>query len=85
MIIKLLGRKKGEFNLEEHLSDVVGVCRDVMKDIENKFGKTVLHDKMFVEGVSSKFLVAVEGKVGNNVEVGRELRLYRNCLGYLIS
>ena len=64
--------------------DVVGVCRDIMKDIENKFGKTVLHDKVFVGGGSSRFLGVVEGKVRNNVQVDRELRLYGNCEGYLM-
>ena len=82
---KVVRTEKGEFNLEEHLVDVVGICRDIMKDIENKFGKTVLHDKVFVGGGSSKFLVAVEGKVRNNVEVDRALRLYGNCVGYLIN
>lgn len=77
--------EKGEFNLEEHLVDTVGVCRDIMKDIENKFGKTVLHDKIFTGGGSEKFLKAVGGKVRNNVEVDRKLRWYSNCLGYIGS
>ncbi|MDU6361718.1 MAG: plasmid segregation protein ParM, partial [Clostridiales bacterium] len=54
--------EKGEFNLNEHLIDTLPVCRDMMKDIENKFGKTILHDKIFVGGGSEKFLTAVGGK-----------------------
>lgn len=47
--------EKGEFNLKEHLVDTLPVCRDIMKDIENKFGKTILHDKIFVGGIQRNF------------------------------
>ena len=77
--------EKGDFNLQEHLKDTLPICRDIMKDIENKFGKTILHDKIFVGGGAEKFLEAVEGKVRNNVEVDRELRWYGNVVGYLTS
>ena len=77
--------EKGEFNLDDHLSDTNGVCRDIMKDIENKFGKTVLHDKVFVGGGAEKFLKAVSGRIRNNVEVSSEIRWYGNCRGYLIG
>ncbi len=46
----IIRTEKGEINLEENLVDTVHVCRDIMKDIENKLGKTVLHDKVFVGG-----------------------------------
>ena len=75
--------EKGEFNLEDHFIDTIGVCREIMKDIENKFGKTVLHDKMFVGGGSEKFLKAIGGKIRNNVEVPVEMRWYGNCIGYM--
>lgn len=79
----VIRKEKGDFNLVEHLSDTLHVCRDIMKDIENKFGKTILHDKVFVGGGSEKFLSAVGGKVRNNVEVDREMRWYSNAVGYL--
>ena len=75
--------EKGDFNLVEHLGDTVHICRDIMKDIENKFGKTILHDKILVGGGSEKFLGAVSGKVRNNVEIPQELRLWGNAMGYL--
>ncbi|WP_410497009.1 ParM/StbA family protein [Cellulosilyticum sp. ST5] len=81
----IIRTEKGDFNLEEHLADTIHVCRDIMKDIENKFGKTVLHDKIFVGGGSEKFLKGVGGKVRNNVEVETELRWYSNCMGYLLK
>ena len=81
----IIRTEKGDFNLEEHLVDTMGVCRDIMKDIENKFGKTVLHDKVFVGGGADKFLKAVGGKVRNNVEVPYEMMWYSNTLGYLMS
>lgn len=56
-----------------------------MKDVENKFGKTVLHDKVFVGGGSEKFLKAIGGKVRNNIDVSCEMRWYGNCIGYLSS
>ena len=68
----------------EHLGDTTHICRDIMKDIENKFGKTILHDKVFVGGVSEKFLGAVGGKVRNNIEVPQGLRWYGNAVGYLV-
>ena len=77
--------EKGEFNLEEHLVDTIDVCRDIMKDIENKFGKTVLHDKMFVGGGAEKFLGSIGAKVRNNVEVPLEMKWYSNCVGYLLG
>ncbi|MEG2018362.1 MAG: hypothetical protein RR128_07890, partial [Clostridium sp.] len=77
--------EKGEFNLTENLGGTVHICRDIMKDIENKFGKTILHDKAFVGGGAEKFLEAVDGKVRNNVEVDRELRWWGNALGYIVS
>ena len=80
----IIRTEKGDFNLVEHLGDTLLVCRDIMKDIENKFGKTILHDKVFVGGGSEKFLEAVRGKVRNNVEVDRELMWYGNALGYLM-
>ena len=75
--------EKGEFNLNEHLIDTLPVCRDMMKDIENKFGKTILHDKVFIGGGSEKFLEAIGGKVKNNIELPQELRWYSNAVGYL--
>ena len=81
----IIRTEKGEFNLEEHLADTIHVCRDIMKDIENKFGKTVLHDKIFTGGGAEKFLKVMDGKVRNNVEVPMELRWYSNCVGYLLS
>lgn len=77
--------EKGEFNLEEHLADTIGVCRYIMKDIENKFGKTILHDKVFVGGGAEKFLKAAGEKVKNDVEVPCEMRWYSNCIGYLVQ
>ena len=76
--------EKGDFNLVDHLSDILPVCRDIMKDIENKFGKTILHDKVFVGGGAEKFLGAVEGKVRNNIDVPQELSWYGNAVGYLM-
>ncbi len=81
----IIRTEKGDFNLEEHLVDTIHVCRDIMKDIENKFGKTVLHDKVFVGGGSEKFSKAIGGKFRNNIEVEKELRWYSNCMGYLIN
>jgi len=80
----IIRTEKGDFNLEEHLVDTIGVCRDIMKDIENKFGKTVLHGKVFIGGGAEKFMKAVGGKVRNNVEVPCEMRWYENYIGYLM-
>ena len=77
--------EKGDFNLEEHLVDTIHVCRDIMKDIENKFGKTVLHDKIFVGGGSEKFLLAVGDKIRNYIKVSSEVRWYGNSMGYMIN
>ena len=55
--------EKGDYNLVTNLKSTVHVCRDIMKDIENKFGKTILHDKVFTGGGSEKFLNAVAGKI----------------------
>lgn len=77
--------EKGDFNLEEHLGDTIHVCRDIMKDIENKFGKTILHDKILTGGGAEKFLKVLDGKIRNNVEIDRELRWYSNCEGYVIG
>ncbi|MFR2838534.1 MAG: hypothetical protein ACLTBU_05550 [Zhenhengia sp.] len=81
----IIRTEKGDFNLVDHLSDILPVCRDIMKDIENRFGKTILHDKVFVGGGAEKFLGAVEGKVKNNVEVAIEVRWWGNALGYVES
>ena len=79
----LIRTEKGEFNLEKHLADTIGVCRDIMKEIENKFGKTVLHDKVFVGGGSEKFLKVMGQKIRNNIQVNNIMRIYSNCIGYL--
>lgn len=55
-----------------------------MKDIENKFGKTILHDKVFIGGGSEKFLKALVG-IKNNIDVPTEMRYYSNALGYLLN
>ena len=80
----IIRTEKGGFNLVEHLGDTLLVCRDIMKDIENKFSKTILHDKIFVGGGSEKFLTAVGGKVRNNIEVPQELTWYGNAVGFLV-
>ena len=80
----IIRTEKGDFNLEEHLVDTIHVCRDIMKDIENEFGKTVLHDKIFTGGGAEKFLKIMDGNVRNNIEVPIEMRWYSNALGYLI-
>ena len=74
--------EKGEFNLAEHLVDTIGVCRDIMKDIENKFGKTILHDKVFIGGGAEKFLKTVDGRIRNIIEIPLEMKWYANCEGY---
>ena len=81
----IIRTEKGDFNLVDHLSDILPVCRDIMKDIENRFGKTILHDKVFVGGGAEKFLGAVEGKLRNNVDLPQEMRWYGNVEGYLIT
>ena len=81
----IIRTEKGDFNLLDHLSDILPVCRDIMKDIENRFGKTILHDKVFVGGGAEKFLGAVEGKLRNNVDLPQEMRWYGNVEGYLIT
>lgn len=65
----IIRTEKGNFNLEEHLGDTIHVCRDIMKDIENKFGKTVLYDKVLTGGGAEKFLKVIGEKVRNNIEV----------------
>lgn len=76
--------EKGEFNLEDHLVDISGVCRDIMKEIENKFGKTILHDKVFVGGGSKKLIKVMEDKMKNNATVPTELAWCCNSIGYLV-
>ena len=77
--------EKGNFNLEEHLGDTIHVCRDIMKDVENKFGKTVLHDKIFVGGGSEKFLRTYGSRIRNSINISREERYYTSSIGYLIK
>lgn len=77
--------EKGEYNLVDHLVRADNVCRDILKDIENKFGKTILHDKVFTGGGADKFLKALNGKIRNNIEIPNELRYYSNSLGYLLG
>lgn len=77
--------EKGDYNLLDHITRADNVCRDIMKDIENKFGKTILHDKVFTGGGADKFLKALDGKVRNNIEIPNELRYYSNSLGYLLG
>lgn len=81
----IIRTEKGEFSLEDHLTDTIGVCRDIMKDIENKFGKTVLHDKVFVGGGSKKLIGTIGDKIKNNVKLPVEMAWYCNCIGYLIN
>ena len=81
----IIRTEKGEFNLEEHLVDTIHVCRDIMKDIENKFGKTVLHDKVLIGGGAEKFLLALGGKVRNNIEVSLGVKWYGNSIGYVVN
>lgn len=76
--------EQGIYNLEEHLKDASGVCSDIMKAIENKFGKTVIHDKVFTGGGAEKFLQAIGG-IDNNIEIPNELRYYSDSLGYLLG
>lgn len=40
-----------------------------MKDIENKFGKTVLHDKIFTGGGAEKILRILKWKERNRMGV----------------
>ena len=56
-----------------------------MKDIENKFGKTVLHDKVFVGGGAEKLVKVIGNKMKNNVKVPLEVSWYCNSIGYLIN
>lgn len=81
----IIRTEKGDFNLEDHLSDTIHVCRDIMKDIENKFGKTVVHDKIFTGGGAEKFLKVMAGMIRNNIGVPLEMKWYSNCLGYIVS
>ena len=76
--------EQGEYNLASHLPDAVNVCHDIIKAIENEFGKIVLHDKVFTGGGAEKFLQAI-GQIDNNVEIPAELRYYSDSLGYLLG
>nr|WP_302597405.1 ParM/StbA family protein [uncultured Cellulosilyticum sp.] len=77
--------EQGDYNLVDHLKDAAHVCRDIMKAIENEFGKTVLHDKVFTGGGAERFLAAIDGKIKNNIDVPTKLRYYSNSLGYLLG
>ena len=81
----IIRTERGEFNLEEHLGDEIHICRDIMKDIENKFGKTVLHDKLFVGGGGKKFLTEIGMKIKNNIEIPLEIQWHGNCSVYLVN
>lgn len=76
--------EKGDYNLANHLADAKHVCNDIMKAIENEFGKTILHDKLFTGGGAEKFLAAI-GDMPNNIEIPQDLRYYSNSLGYLLG
>lgn len=76
--------EKEELNLKEHLVDAIHRCEDIMQDIENNFGKTVLHDKVFTDGGAEKFLNIVGEKVVDNIRVPVEGRYYSNAFGYLL-
>ena len=80
----IIRTEKSEFNLEEHLVDTIHVCRDIMKEIENRFGKTVLHDKIFIGGGAEQFLRFENNVDNNNIKIPREVRWYGNCIGYTI-
>lgn len=54
-----------------------------MKDIENKFGKTVIQDKMFTAGGAEKFLKLV--LKGNNIDITVDVRRYGNCISYVME
>lgn len=83
--VPVIRTEKGDYNLEEHLKDAAHVCKDIMKAIELKFGKTILHDKIFTGGGSEKFLKAVNANIRNNIEIPNDLRYYSNALGYLLG
>lgn len=76
--------EKGDYNLADHLKDAKHVCNDIMKAIENEFGKTIIHDKVLTGGGAEKFLTAI-GDIPNNVDVPTDLRYYSNSLGYLLG
>lgn len=81
----IIRTEKGEYDLEKHLPDAKGVCMELIKNIENIFGKTVLHDKLFIGGGASKFIKAINTKIKNNIEVKEDLRYYANSLGYFLN
>ena len=66
------------------MADAIGVCRDIMKDIENKFGKTVLHDKVIVGGGSEKFLSTICEKYKNVIEVPEQIKMVWNLYRILM-
>lgn len=76
--------EKGDYNLADHLADAKHVCNDIIKAIENEFGKIIVHDKVFTGGGAEKFLQAM-GDVQGNVDVPQDLRYYSNSLGNLLG
>ena len=81
----IIRTEKGDFDLKKRLVDTKDVCLNIFKDIENKFGKTILHDKVLTGGGAEKLIKALDGKIKNSVNIPDEMRYYSNVVGYLLS
>lgn len=82
---KIIRTEQGDYDLVKHLHDAEHVCQDILKAIENKFGKIIIHDKIFTGGGAEKFLQAINNNIEHNVDIPTELRYYSNSLGYLLG
>ena len=81
----IIRTEKGEFNLVEQSKSTIGVCREIIKDIENKFGKTIIHDKLIVGGGSTIFMDNLKKQSMNVVSLANDIRYYSNSVGYLLA
>lgn len=78
--------EKGKFNLAEHIQDTSSVCKQIIREIENRFNKISVDDKIFIGGGSEVFLkVLPEFKKQNNIDIPLDMRYYANAIGYLLG
>lgn len=78
--------EQGDYDLQSALKNRFTECVNIIKEIENRVGKTLNMNKCFIGGGSEIFLDIVgPNRISNNIHLSAELRYYANVLGYYFN
>lgn len=78
--------EQGDYDLKAALKSRTTECTNIIKEIENKVGKTLNYNKLFIGGGSKIFLdILGRDRISNLTPVPTDIQYYANAIAYFLN